>query len=78
MLKLCLLFQPYRISDLHKNYIFCKESSQNHHTKLNFKRLSRFKKKVGDLEAREGEVNQQNEADFVASRNLAAEVSHYP
>ena len=31
-----------------------------------------------DLQAREGEVNQQKEADFVASRNLAAEVSHYP
>lgn len=28
-----------------------------------------------DLEAREGEVNQEKEADFVASRNLAAEVS---
>ena len=47
-----------------------KKAAQKRHKELDSKR----QKLKEDLEAREGEVNQQNEADFVASRNLAAEI----
>lgn len=47
-----------------------KKAAEKRHKELDGKR----QKLKEDLEAREGEVNQQKESDFVASRNLAVEI----